>query len=119
MFSGVAGAAALSGTFMAGLSGLLNMPFLLPVLLFGLMIAYQGVRLGRSTHLVDMADKDTRAAYTALSNTIIGAVLLLGGVFGLIASLAGSVTVIGLFAVMSAAAALLAIKLEEVQSAGD
>ena len=43
---------------------------------------HQGVRLGRTTHVVDMADEDSRAAYTALSNTIIGVVLLAGGIFG-------------------------------------
>ncbi|MCO6477437.1 MAG: hypothetical protein J5I94_12480 [Phaeodactylibacter sp.] len=57
-------------------------PFLLPALLFGLMVSYQGVRLGRSTHLVDMADEERRAAYTAPSNTIIGVLLPVGGVAG-------------------------------------
>lgn len=95
--------------------GLLQYDFLLPGLLFVLMLAYQGVRLGRSTHLVDMADEDKRAAYTALSNTIIGVVLLAGSVFGAIAELAGEAVVLVLFACSSVAAAVTALGLEEVQ----
>lgn len=76
----------------------------------------RGVRLGRSTHLVDMASEDTRAAYTALSNTIIGVLLLAGSGFSLIAHLFGTATVIALFAAMSLAAALFAFSLKEVQA---
>ncbi len=83
--------------------------------LFVLMIAYKGVRLGRSTHIVDMGSQDTRAAYTALSNTAIGILLLLAAGFGALASLAGTWVVIAVFAGMCAAAALVALTLEEVQ----
>ena len=85
-------------------------------MIFILMIAYQGVRLGRSTHLVDMATAETRAAYTALSNTIIGTVLILGGGFSLVASFAGLTAVIAILGAMSAVAALFALGLDEVQS---
>lgn len=86
IFSAMVGAVILAATSWLAFAGTLGGGIILPVLLFGLMIAYQGVRLGRSTHLVDMADKETRAAYTALSNTIIGLLLLAGGVFSLIAN---------------------------------
>ncbi|NCN85816.1 MAG: MFS transporter [Sphingomonadales bacterium] len=89
--------------------------YILPVLLFGLMIAYQGVRLGRSTHLVDMADEDTRAAYTALSNTVIGLLLLAGGVFSLVANWFGGEVVLAIMAGMSGLAILAAWGLDEVQ----
>ena len=85
------------------------------MLLFGLMIAYQGVRLGRATHLVDMADKDTRAAYTALSNTIIGLLLLAGGVFSLVANWFGGEMVLVIMAGMSGLAIMAAWRLDEVQ----
>lgn len=61
-----------------------SLPFL-PAMLFVLMIAHQGARLGRSVHVVDMADLNNRATYTALSNSVVGLVLLAGGVFGVIA----------------------------------
>lgn len=80
------------------------------------MLAYQGVRLGRSTHRVDMADADQRAAYTALSNTAIGLLLLLGGAFGFVAQALGETALMGIFAGMCVAAALAAGGLEEVQA---
>ena len=88
---------------------------IMPAALFVLMLAHQGVRLGRSTHVVDMADEDSRAAYTALSNTIIGVLLLAGGVFGLIAEVIGYAGVLGLFALMCLAAIAAAASLREVQ----
>jgi hypothetical protein len=80
-----------------------------------MMIAYQGVRLGRATHIVDMADEDTRAAYTALSNTIIGVLLVGGGIFGALAARFGEGVVLVCFALMCVAAAVAARGLEEVQ----
>ena len=79
------------------------------------MIAYQGVRLGRSTHLVDMATPETRAVYTALSNTVIGIFLIAGSAFSFIANVYGEATVIAVFAVMSAGAVISALSLKEVQ----
>ena len=93
--------------------------YVLPVILYVLMIAYQGVRLGRSTHVVDMADQETRAVYTALSNTIIGLLLVLGGLFGLVAEFAGEAIPLGLFSAMCVAFALVARGLGEVQSTVD
>ncbi|WP_112061299.1 MFS transporter [Hyphomonas pacifica] len=110
---------ALAATLALHVSGLLEQVWALPLVLFGLMIAYQGVRLGRSTHLVDMASQETRAAYTALSNTIIGTLLVLGGGFSLVAEYAGNSVVIGLLAVMSALAIPAAFSLAEVQHESD
>lgn len=84
--------------------------------LFVLVIAYQGVRLGRATHIVDMADEDTRATYTALSNTIVGVLLLVAGGFGVIATYFGTSVVLGMFAVMCFGAAIVARHLKEVQA---
>ena len=94
----------------------LDSDLFLPAMLFVLMTAHQGVRLGRSVHVVDMADLDNRAAYTALSNTVVGLVLLAAGVFGVIGQYAGLVTVLVLFAVMAALAIVAASGLDEVQA---
>ncbi|MCF7697945.1 MFS transporter [Loktanella sp. M215] len=118
MYAGLAGGAVLSLVVALALTGWVTVTGVIPVALFGLMIAYQGVRLGRSTHLVDMAEGDDRAPYTALSNTIVGLVLIVAG--GLFAAV-GEVSVplvIALFAVMCWAAAALAVGLDEVQSDG-
>lgn len=47
--------------------------------LFVLGIAHAGVRIGRKTHIVDLAPGDQKAEYVALSNTLIGVLLLLLG----------------------------------------
>jgi MFS family permease len=94
----------------------LTSAFILPVLLFVLTIAHQGVRLGRSVHVVDMADLDSRATYTALSNSVVGLILLVGGVFGVIAQWLGVGVVLALFALMAALAILAASRLDEVQA---
>lgn len=116
ILSAIFGAIALALTVGLSVLGYLSAPLVLPVILFGLMIAYQGVRLGRSTHLVDMADKETRAAYTALSNTVIGVLLLVGSGFSALAAVAGPVSVIGVMAGMCALAGFYALGLDEVQS---
>lgn len=117
LISALAGAVALGATAFAAMTGALAAIWVLPVLLFGLMISYQGVRLGRSTHLVDMASEDTRAAYTALSNTIIGVILLAGSVFGIIAQAFGEEAVMALMAVLCLIGGVFAFRLEEVQEA--
>ncbi len=114
--SAVIAAAVLALTALITLGGGMVGSFLLPLLLFGLMVAYQGVRLGRSTHLVDMADEETRAAFTALSNTVIGVLLLTGGIFSLIAAIFGTGFVLALMAGMCAVAVPFAASLEEVQA---
>lgn len=90
---------------------------LLPTLLFVLMVAHQGVRLGRSVHIIDMADQDNRATYTALSNSVVGLILLAGGVFGVIAQWLGIGVVLAMFTAMAALAIGSAAGLQDVQAA--
>ncbi|WP_018876862.1 MFS transporter [Thioalkalivibrio sp. ALE31] len=79
--------------------------WLYAALFFLLGVSHAGVRLGRKTYLVDMATQETRAAFTAVSNTVIGALLLVGGLFGLLAQLAGTEVAIFVLALMSLAGA--------------
>ena len=82
--------------------------------LFVLAFGHQGVRLGRSTYLVDLADEDTRASYTAVSNTVIGVLLLVYGlIMGGLYQLSGPWVMIGL-AVSALAGAALAVSLKPV-----
>ena len=81
---------------------------------FILSIAHQGVRQGRSTYIVDLGTTDTRAAYTAVSNTTIGVLLLAAGAAtGLIYQIFGEaiVWVLGGSALL---AALLSLRLKPV-----
>ncbi len=49
------------------------------VILFVLGIAHAGVRIGRKTQVVDLAGGDRKAEYVALSNTVIGVIMLAMG----------------------------------------
>jgi hypothetical protein len=60
-----------------------------PSTYFLLNVAHAGVRVGRKTHLIDIATPDNRARYVAVSNTFIGIMLIAGGAFGAIATFAG------------------------------
>lgn len=93
----------------------LNTIYTLPLLLFLLMVAYQGVRLGRATHLVDMAPGDKRAHYTAVSNAAIGVLMLAGSVFGWLADKYGLTLVLSLFFALCLCALLFSFRLKEVQ----
>jgi sugar phosphate permease len=76
---GVAVVAALN--FVPGLTD--NIAFF-AIILFVLGIAHSGVRIGRKTHVVDLASGDRKGEYVALSNSIIGVwLLLMGGLSGL------------------------------------
>ncbi|MDX1647383.1 MAG: MFS transporter [Longimicrobiales bacterium] len=110
-------AAVLAGTALlsATVPGYTNRSWVLPTGLFILMVAYQGVRVGRSTHIVDMVGEEKRAAYVAISNTAIGILLVGGSAFGALAQLAGAWVVLATFAALCALAAVGALTLEEVQ----
>jgi hypothetical protein len=114
--SGLLGALALALALAVSWLDLAQTVWAVPGVLFVLMIAYHGVRQGRSTYLVDMAPEDRRAAYTAVANTVIGVLLLASGLFGALASLAGVWVTILLFAAMAFGAAVAAAGLDEVEA---
>jgi hypothetical protein len=113
------GAAALT-YLIAAIAGLTNVvsssAYLIPVLIFAAQIAYQGARAGRKTHLTDMDTNDRTAVYTALSNTVIGVMLLAGGLLGVVADIFGASVVLLLLSLMSSFAILTAWRLSEVQA---
>jgi MFS family permease len=75
---------------------------------------HSGVRLGRKVYLVDMATQESRSAYAAISNTVIGAAMLAGGAVGVVADLLQSAAVIALLGGVSLFAALYIARLPEV-----
>jgi hypothetical protein len=115
----------------AGMSGILGLALLAALRIFpgwagdiyvfagfvcAQAIAHAGVRIGRKTHVVDLSGGNRKAEYVALSNTVIGVVLLaMGGVTGALLSLNLEVGVLAL----SAAAllgAVMALGLRDVQA---
>lgn len=77
-------------------------------------VLHAGVRLGRKIYLVDMATADNRAAYVALSNTVIGIAMLGAGFIGLFGDWLGVHWLILLLALVSLLAAVYARQLDEV-----
>jgi hypothetical protein len=93
---------------------LMNEPLSYAVLFLLIAVSHSSVRLGRKVYLVDMASTDNRSAYVAVSNTVIGVVMLAGGLVGILGDLLGSSYVILFLAVGSLAAGLHALRLPEV-----
>ncbi|WP_166268114.1 MFS transporter [Marinobacter caseinilyticus] len=89
--------------------------WLYPLAFFALSIAHAGVRLGRKTYLVDMADGNKRTDYTAVSNTVIGLLLLVAGGLSALASLISSAAVIVMLGMMGLIGTVSAMALKEVE----
>ena len=114
----------LLATFMAlsGLASLVSAPiwgrlsdldefWLLPLCYFFLTVAHQGVRLGRKTYLVDMAQGNKRTDYVAVSNTVIGFLLLILGSVGLLNEYLSTAELILLYSLLGLAGAISAWRL--------
>ncbi len=85
-----------------------------PLAFLGLGICHAGVRLGRKTYLLDLAEGDRRTAYVAVSNSVMGVLLL---AFGALAALASTVSVAGtvlLLGLSGLAGAALSLRWREV-----
>jgi hypothetical protein len=77
------------------------------VVLFVLSIAHAGVRIGRKTHAVDIAGADRKAEYVALSNTVIGVLLLvIGALVGVLLGFGAEVGIAALTAMALVGAAI-------------
>jgi hypothetical protein len=85
-----------------------------PMVFFILMIAHSGVRLGRKTYVVDLADGNRRTDYVAVSNTVIGIVLLILGGMGAMAQVFSVPIVILALSALGLAGALMSWSLPEV-----
>lgn len=116
----IRGAAMASGVcLIVGFSGLffgtdIGSVWFYPIAFFVLSIAHAGVRLGRKTYLVDMAGGNKRTDYTAVSNTVIGVLLLVTGGLTALVSMISEVAVIIVLGLMGLAGMFSAIRLEEV-----
>ncbi|BCB59300.1 MULTISPECIES: MFS transporter [unclassified Halomonas] len=81
-----------------------------------LVVVHHGVRLGRKTYLVDIANQDNRALYVALSNTFTGVLMLIvGGMIGALAQWLGSAMLLVILALIALGAMLSAHRLPEAE----
>jgi hypothetical protein len=86
-----------------------------PAAFFVLGIAHSGVRLGRKTYVVDMAGGNRRTDYVAVSNTAIGAVLLLSCVLGPLAAVITPAGIVLLLSVCGLIGVAVGATLPEVE----
>jgi MFS family permease len=95
------------------LSGWSSYSLLLGVLYFLVCIAHDGVRVGRKTYLVDIAEGDKRTSYVAVSNTVIGIMLLVMSLFGLLTNWLPMSALVLIFAVIALIGVWLSRQLPE------
>jgi MFS family permease len=85
----------------------------MPLAYLLLSVAHGGVRVGRKTYVVDLAQGNKRTDYVSVSNSVIGVVLLVTGVIGALASVLGPAGVIAVLSMMGLAGVMLASGLPE------
>jgi hypothetical protein len=91
-----------------------TLTWLIPVAYLVLSVAHAGIRIGRKTYLVDMAGGTKRTDYVAVSNTVIGVLLLVTGGLSALASLLSIEAVLVLLGLMGAAGTVSALRLADV-----
>ncbi len=90
-----------------GGTGWINLLFI--AVYFALTLVHTGVRVGRKTYVVDMAEGDQRTVYVAVSNSALGVILLVVGGISSLLAVVGVVwalvflTVLGLVGVVAGA----------------
>ncbi len=117
MVIGAAAAGSLGlATWMLDTAGLplMDSPWTYAGLFLLIAVFHSGVRLGRKVYLVDMATQESRSAYVAISNTVIGAAMLAGGAVGVLADLLQSAAVIAILGLVALFAAFYIARLPEV-----
>lgn len=88
--------------------------WLVPCLYFLLEISHQGVRVGRKTYVVDLADDGNRVDYVSISNTFIGVIILLMGIVsGVLAVWLSPINMIVMFSCLAAIGSWFTSSLQE------
>jgi len=95
--------------------GLNHSWWIYPLAFFILGIAHSGVRLGRKTYVIDMAGGNKRTDYVAVSNTVIGVVLLITGGISALASFIPAEGIILILSLFGLAGAFTGQRLPEVE----
>ena len=112
--AGVLGALSMALAIVAQALGMAADIWVIPAILFVLMVAYHGVRQARSTYLVDISPQDRRSINAAVANTAIGVILLVAGGLGGALTWLGPQAALAGFAGMSLLGGALALRLRQV-----
>jgi len=92
-------------------------PWFYPLMFLILSVAHSGVRLGRKTYVVDLASGNRRTDYVAVSNSVIGVVLLLLGGMGAVAQALSVPVVVLALSLLGLAGAAVSRSLPEIEDA--
>lgn len=103
------GTAALLLTITSGLF------WLTPLAYFVLGVAHSGVRIGRKTYIVDIASGNRRTDYVAVSNTLIGVLLLVTGAISAVAAMVSVEAVILLLGISGLVGTWMAWRMPEAE----
>jgi hypothetical protein len=118
VMAAASGASALiiAGYLLSRQSGLDATEWLGPATYLLLAIAHAGARMGRKTYVVDMAEGDQRTRYVAVSNTLIGVILLGTGVLGAGVAVFGPAWTLAGLAVAGVAGTFVSLSMEEIHA---
>jgi MFS family permease len=114
LLAGVLGALTMAAAMGAHVAEMAGEVWVIPTILFGLMVAYHGVRQARSTYLVDISPQDRRSVNAAVANTLIGVILLVAGLLGGALTWIGPLGALTCFSVMSLMGGVMALWLRPV-----
>jgi hypothetical protein len=104
-------------TVETGVPALAGQIWFYPSIFLVLSVAHSGVRLGRKTYVVDLASGNRRTDYVAVSNSVIGVVLLLLGGMGAVAQAFSVPVVILVLSLLGLAGAAVSWRLPELDGA--
>ncbi len=96
------------------LPDLLGSIWLLPLFYFLLTVFHQGIRVGRKTYLVDMAEGNKRTSYTAVGNTAIGILLLILSTLGILSEVLSLQALVGIYSCITLVGVVFALRLPDV-----
>lgn len=110
--AGILGLFVLASEWVAGT--VTSHPLWHAIVFFVAVIAHSGVRVGRKTYVVDLGGDDKRAHYVAVSNTLMGLLLLGAGGIGAFLGAWSPFAAIAFFSLASLFGALTGTRLQEV-----
>ncbi|MBB1051400.1 MFS transporter, partial [Dietzia sp. CW19] len=84
---------------------------------FLLTLLHSGVRVGRKTYVVDVAEGDLRTTYVAVSNSAMGIILLVVGGISSVIALAGVEWALVFLAILGLIGAVSALRMPEASAA--
>lgn len=90
--------------------------WILPLGFFAMSVVHAGVRMARSTYVVDMVEGDKRTEYVGGANTIMGVVLLIIGALSDVIASFGPAEALILLALMGLVGVAMSSRLKEVSA---